>query len=250
VDNVDADLEGLTSEELDSIIDDLLGDQGTQAEPEVSEEELLKPFTEIEARTEEIYQHYLDNEDKTGDQMLSKLYELQGYNKTPSIATRSEMDLLEKAGNHHIIYRGVEQKSQTDAYKFGDHFAGKGIFGNGSYNSTVDFTGQSYTAGAVRTPEDSTLMRIALPKSAKIIDYDVASKQQYSEWKDLFAGDKIAPVQVFGDVGRWATAKGYDAIQIKGGTDNVPIGEDYFIVLNRGKVTVQDENWVAGSGGT
>lgn len=247
-----SDFEDMSWDEIDAELDSLLSQQETEIEiaPEVSGEEIpLKSFAEIESMSEEIYQHYLDNEDKSGDQMLSKMYEVQGYNANPSIVTKSQMDALEEAGTHHIVYRGVDSKEFTDQYKYGQHFAGKGIYGNGSYTSTEFFRGEQYTSGVTPLGQESDVMKIAIPKSANIVDYEFASKKQYEEWKDKFLGSSLAETQVFADVGRWATANGYDAIKVAGGTENIPVKEDYFIILNRGKVTVQDKNVLGGSGG-
>jgi hypothetical protein len=247
-----SDFEDMSWEEIDAELDSLFGEQETETEiaPEVSGEEIpLKSFAEIEGMSEEIYQHYLDNEDKSGDQMLSKMYEAQGYNTTPSVVGKSQMDSLEEAGTHHIVYRGVDGKEFTNQYKYGEHFAGKGIYGNGSYTSTNFFRGEEYTSGVTPLGQESDVMKIAIPKTAKIVDYEYASKEQYREWKDRFLNSSLAETQVFSDVGRWATAKGYDAIRVAGGTENIPTSEDYFIILNRGKVTIQDKNVLGGSGG-
>jgi hypothetical protein len=244
VDDVDADLEGLTSEELDAIINDLLNEDNQ--EPQASNEEIpLKSFDEIANNSGEIYQNYLDNQDKAGDPMLSKMYELQGYNAPPSVITKSEMDVLEKAGKHHVVYRGVTEQWQTNEYKFGDHFAGKGVYGNGTYAATGQQTPLDYTGSPTpSTAQESKVMKIAIPKSSKIIDYDTAVKEQGEQWAKYIGGTDIAPVQVFVDVGRWATAQGYDAIVVKSGTARTRSDEDYYIILNRGKVTVQEENWI------
>lgn len=176
------------------------------------------------------------------DADLRTIADLQGFSGKPDVVTMAQMNVLAKAGTHTILYRGVQSTTKAsgrysaarsggaktakqihDDLRSGTAFYGVGVYGNGYYFSPHRGTAQGYsdrTAGSV--------IRAALPKTAKIADYGTMT----AEIRKLLGHAKANTntKSVFADVGRYAAARGYDAINVATG----------IVILNRSILKVQD----------
>lgn len=187
------------------------------------------------------------------------------------------------AGGGLEIHRGLTpsrsgRSAEDLEHEFmdGKYEPGKGNYGNGYYFTTSPGIAKMYSKGRIadggyntKDVEDGLVIRAALHKNAKIIDYD-AIEPQYKEWwdanKDRIHWDthstnyvipegKISPIltDVFNDPGQFAAILGYDAIRVplknratdrrnkarikkKIGSDDLG---DEIIVLNRTALVVE-----------
>ena len=172
------------------------------------------------------------------DTDLRSLADMQGFSDKPEVITQAEMNALNRAGAHHILYRGVKASGRAgqshagrhsktakqiqDQFRTGDAYYGVGVYGNGYYFGTSRGVAVGYsdsTAGSV--------VRVALPKNAKIGDYHILS----AEVSKLVGHSAASPDtrDVFADVGRYAMARGYDALKVSVG----------YVILNRSILKVQ-----------
>jgi hypothetical protein len=186
-----------------------------------------------------------------GDEQLHAIAQRQGFDGKPQVVTKETMDDL--IGQGHIeLHRGigdpdvervgaaVGSKHKTGAdlaeeYRHGGYFAGYGAFGNGTYASVSRAAAKEYSNG-----HDSSIMRMALHKDAKVADYG----KMLNEYTAFYGPSGLATSarqKVFGDVGRYAAARGYDAIFVPKTIHTGPNGKGSaaYVILNRTAVYVQ-----------
>lgn len=182
------------------------------------------------------------------DLWLNAIQNRMGYNALPTLVkTESVLDDLATQG-WKKVYRGIGRGGKRDeefaaksvqAFKTGEHYAGNGIYGNGTYTTNKLDTAMLYAEG-----KTSGLLKMAISPKAKIID--VIELQEMTRANLLAAANKrgFATIQQFmskdydrytilSDIGRFAASKGYDAISVPQGSEQV-----YYVVLNRAKVAV------------
>jgi hypothetical protein len=199
---------------------------------------------------------------------LKDIYKEQNFNAKPELVgtasdLRSRKDLLTNPdGTNVIMYRGVTIKEFSDQFKGlgenGDqHFAGRGIFGNGSYAAAAaahDTRGTAAeaqkTARAYAGEKKDIAAKVTafgLRKDANVVTFTGADRNertaQYDQWvDDVRDRAEKATGYRFNDVGEAAAALGIHAYQVP------QRGEDFFVILNRGAVVaamdsqLSDEN--------
>lgn len=187
---------------------------------------------------------------------LKKIYEEQGFNAKPElVATANDLnkrkDLLTNMdGTNVVLYRGVTTQEFSDQFKGlgpnGDeHFAGRGIFGNGSYAGAPSFENPGATSQAgknvaaaysgERKDLASKVTAFGLRSDANVSTFRGKSYNErsraYDQWYDRTLKEAEQKTGYkFNDVGEAAAALGVHAYQ-------VPQRDgDYYIVLNRGAV--------------
>jgi len=193
------------------------------------------------------------------DDFMRELQAMQGFSEKPKLVSKADLDgMLARGELSDEVFRGLPGKDFTDAYMTGEHFAGQGIYGSGTYTTTASRTAIAYSDA------DLTVMRMGLPKSAAIINHQdlMQLKHRLLSWIedmrledliDLFPTGKERTelrnaLLYLQDEGRLATVLGYDGIRVNvSHAGLVPLGapgtlaEDYIVVLNRSKMLVQDE---------
>ncbi|MES2211442.1 MAG: NUDIX hydrolase [Chloroflexota bacterium] len=164
-----------------------------------------------------------DYRGKTADERLAAIGAMQGYDDTPTVAPRAEMDRLLATGAYIEAWRGVtgtgwggSGKSAakiSEDMRSGVAYYGTGIFGNGYYLATDKKIAQQYADGT-----KNSLIRILIPKTAKIDTYENAhaGAQQASSSKGLYryVGRQNMGGGTLHDEGRYAAARGLDGIVI------------------------------------
>jgi len=195
-------------------------------------------------------------DDPNQDGMLAQIWAQQGFDGPPQIVTDEEWDRLRGDGGV-VLYRGVQgwregtsAEEIADSYRTGEHYAGLGSFGNGSYfgdqrNTAADYsTGTLYGQTATGRKKDlvgSAVVEVMLPADARVIDWKEARRLQAEE-DGVSVGVEgwgtDPRIGTLADLGRWASAAGYDAIRIRTGLDT-SYGNEY-IVLNRTVTAVRD----------
>lgn len=221
--------------------------------------------------TNEVYRKLVDSDVVgIGDYRLSAAYRVKGYNADPMVIDPDEFDALVAKGEGVAVYRGVNSARGISAaefindYKYGNHYAGFGVFGNGTYTSTKFETAIRYANG-----NTDNVVEMLIPKNAnfisqielrekatalrKALDDVIAAGREKAKAEMFASGDTrfINPIWIewtqkeakYYDIrslldedGTAATLLGYDGIVVS--TDQMTT-EKYYIVLNRGKVKVK-----------
>ena len=163
------------------------------------------------------------------DVELSLILEQQGFNALPKLVTSEEAQSLESSGWTRL-YRGVAsgEPERTamfiESFEKGDFYAGYGIFGNGTYTSTVRQTAMDYSGG-----RESGVMELLLNPKARVINYNDLDNLR-AEFNKARHNDSMDYLQ--SDMGRFAAMSGYDAIRVRSAGFDVE-NEDYLVILNR-----------------
>lgn len=188
-----------------------------------------------------------------GSATLHTVQELRGFNKKPQVVAKNDMDALISQGGHIEVLRGLSAdalpnvsatrvaQKLADDFRYGDHFPGYGIFGAGTYTDSTRGHGNiaSSYAGGYRggSGSGSAMLRMAIPKTAKIVKFSELERQ-VPRAPGMFTdqGSTSGPTRNWRGV--QAALAGYDAIHM----DKPGYGKDFYVVLNRGVVTVQKED--------
>jgi hypothetical protein len=210
-------------------------------------------------------QLYAAKEGKTPvNPSLAKIYELQGYNAKPElVATANDLrrrtDIKTNSdGSPRILYRGVTTEEFADQFKGagkdGDvHYAGRGIFGNGTYAAAPAQSNPGGTQGApIKTARAYTgaaenasikVTAFALRKDANVVEFKGDESERFKAFDQWY--DSVIPRAEketgykYKDIGEAAAALGIHAYTVP------QRGEDYIVVLNRGAVIAAMDSQVA-----
>ena len=186
------------------------------------------------------------------DKMLKALLDDQGFSGKGAIVDDDTFEALRNDPRYEYLGRGLADDDAATVARYADDlidgevYAGRGLFGNGTYMSggedvlqnfaKFDAAGNEYAHGRI---VDSLLK-----PNAKVIDFEDAYAQMEkttdtigAEWmRTRWGGEWRDTSVVMDDVGRWAVANGYDAIRIKDpyvGYQGRLVGTTYWNVLNR-----------------
>jgi 8-oxo-dGTP diphosphatase len=201
---------------------------------------------------------------KTADGRLAAIGAQQGFDDTPTVLDKKEIDRLLATGDYIEAWRGVSgagggwsARSRggsggktaaqiNEEMRSGPAYYGKGIFGNGYYLATQKSVAAQYsdhTAGS--------MVRILIPKSAIMKKYDEVAKEagSRSSRTSKAKGAPYGETSTFWDPGRYAAAIGVDGIEIQphhmspgGGARHVAAtGKPAFNWLNRSVLILQKE---------
>ena len=231
----------------------------------ISEKKLLKA-SEIYERNTNLPQEL----QPPGEQRLAAAYEAAGYNDLPKLVSPVEFDAMSAQPNAVKVYRGLgteEAPKYIQQYKTGEHYAGYGVFGNGTYTSTRFDTARGYAFG------DKNIIEIIIPDSTKFISHKDLKEVGTTINKELNAiikaGETKAKAEMqaagfssvsnpiwrewiekameydraralLGDEGSLATLLGYDGIKIDVEKMTPTDAQEFFyVILNRGKVVLK-----------
>jgi len=168
------------------------------------------------------------------DKVLDKLREGKGFNAKPTL-----VDKLDK--KKRTLYRGVKSDKHSRAFKKGEHFAGRGAFGNGTYFARDISLAEGFAGEGV------DIIQAQFGKNARVVSFEdlvnkmVGLNQQVVKQRNrlfgLVSDGKMTSedatkwsslMKIADDPGKAATILGYDAIDAGG----------EIIVLNRGALEV------------
>jgi hypothetical protein len=176
----------------------------------------------------------------TGDRALNAIAHQHGFDAP---ARQGDVDAEISRGGLPL-YRGFpgdDAEKYRDQFSAGEYRAGFGVngphalpdltppLGNGQYMATMRQTARDY---ATLNGGKGAVLSAVLDHDAKIADH----KQLYAEQQEFLRNATPEEQAVYGDIGRYGAARGYDAI----GTHNILTNQwsTEVNVLNRGKLTV------------
>jgi hypothetical protein len=225
---------------------------------------LVGSKAEIDAQRQKIKNDRKMYDGKTADGRLAAIGAQQGYDATPTVLSKSEIDRLLATGDYIEAWRGVNGGGGWSArgrggsggktaaeineeMRSGPAYYGKGIFGNGYYLATNKRVAEPYSDHT-----KGSLVRILIPKSAVMEKYDKVEReaQANSSRTSKAKGSSGYETSTFWDPGRWGAAKGIDGIEINphhrahggGGASHVAAsGKPAFNWLNRSVLIIQKE---------
>lgn len=192
---------------------------------------------------------------KTGDGRLAAIGAMQGYDDTPTVVTKAEMDRLLATGDYIEAWRGVRGNGGWSSHgpsaakmnedmRSGPAWYGRGIFGNGYYLATQKSVATKYADGT-----KNSVVRILIPKTAIMASYkDMQTEARRASSRTSKAKGKYEDGTLY-DAGRYAAAKGVDGIEIKHDTVNdtggwarhvAAPGKPAFNWLNRSVLIIQE----------
>lgn len=181
--------------------------------------------------------HY---EGPNGNTIAHEIYTEKGYTAKPSVVTEQELNSKIEEGGLEV-FRGVTHPDHAEKLRSGEMYAGSGITGSGIYavgpaegdtpkeslNRAVAYSKGEYGK------DKGAVVRIVIPKTAKIIDYDDV-KGDFRDWYASESDEMLK--ELIRDPGVYAAIKGYDVIR------DQHQGCMYYTVLNRGAISIQDSN--------
>jgi len=198
---------------------------------------------------------------KTADGRLAAIGAMQGFDETPTVVDRAEFDRLLATGDYIEVFRGVrgatgvhgyragrggavsQTKSAADIheeFRTGAAYYGLGMFGNGYYFATDERVAKNYSDGTV-----GSVVRALIPKDAKIAKIATIEREAHAASAPRSKAKGVYEEGTLYDEGRYAAARGHDAIRIRygypGSNAAVPRqGHEAFNVLNRSVMIVQE----------
>ena len=179
-----------------------------------------------------------------GNKRLSIVMEKAGYNAKPKLVSQEEFNSIEG----QTIYRGIPDQRFIEQYKSSPkHFAGQGKFGNGTYSTNQRQTAAQYGGG------DTNVLEMKMAPDANIQKFE--SRSEYIDWvngtlakfREEYGNSGVSDDEYYDFVGQmdnivdWtnvAVMLGIDAIEFP---PSAGLEERYTIILNRGKVIVNDK---------
>jgi hypothetical protein len=180
-----------------------------------------------------------------GNKRLSIVMEKAGYNAKPTLVSPEEFDSIEG----QTLYRGISDQRFIDQYKNSPkHFAGVGNFGNGTYSSNDRKTAARYGGS------DSNVMEIKMASDANIKRFD--SRKDYMDWveetldkfREEYGNSGVSNEEYYDFVGQMNNVVDWTNVAVMLGIDAVEfphsfaLEERYTIILNRGKVIINDKS--------
>lgn len=206
------------------------------------------------------------------DAVITLLVKEQGHG-LPATGTKADVDAKIADGwteGHRGVRDNKNGKSAGDQIEemrtSKDFEYGSGVYGNGIYFSKDERVADAFTIKDpdAANPKSGTpvgkKVRVAIHPDAKLIDYDEVVKLRtadraaaYERYKATGDRREIDAVDsVLRDPGRWATAKGYDGIVVKGKQDGVKVPDgkngrkvrskaDQYVIFNRGVMIVEHD---------
>ena len=213
-----------------------------------------------------------------GQLNLAEVYEQQGFNAKAEMVKDMDQLLARKdlikdvdGQDNLVFFRGIPEQSSVDQWQGrgsqgGIHYAGKGVYGNGSYMAAAGQSGKWSVANAHYTAtsysgdkaslvtasglkKDARIWRtsIPVPKDNPALDRAANNKariaarmEAHNEWEKWSLGIIKEAKEKFGedlnDIGEAAAALGYDGYQVPMANHGRGGSEDYWVILNRGSL--------------
>ena len=228
--------------------------------------EARRPYTPDELIEDQANAQWHQGSGYQHNQMLERQYSRLGYDGQPELLDSDAFDdLLALHPDMLRMGRGV-QAGADDALQYVDdfingekHYAGRGIFGDGTYTRVFTHDGlpgadtPGWIEARAYTARHGGAMDMALKPTAKVLRIEDWTKGPHVDaWKQYVrevdeaikrytarTGRELPPqlVTEMYDYSAWVVSQGYDAVHLT--------GVDYLVVLNRSQVVVRNKVWNA-----
>lgn len=201
---------------------------------------------------------------KSADERLAAIGAMQGYDDTPTVLPKDEIDRLLATGDYVEAWRGATGasgysprggyggggKSAADInedMRSGPAYYGTGIFGNGYYLSTKRSVAEDYADGT-----KNSIIRVLIPKVAKTETHDIVARKAKGTSSSVGAYQYVGRGGMGGgtlhDEGRYAAAVGLDGVEIQytartlgGGAGHIATpGSPSYNWVNRSVLIIQE----------
>lgn len=176
--------------------------------------------------------------DRKSQEVISEMF---GYNELPQLITQDEFDKLDESNK---LMRGLADFGDTSAselieqYKTGEHYIGRGIFGHGTYTAVMTEENKEVVLSRYAKDNASNIMNMKINDDANVINKKDLNKIK-KEWEmdiklsDLDNNTKDLLKGITRNSSNVAVMLGYDVLFIE--------GQQYYVLLNRGKVSVVND---------
>lgn len=188
--------------------------------------------------SDEILKDYSVIEYGNGNLISNFINKKLGYDKLPQVVSENKFEKL-KVGKQ-VLYRGLTENAgmsageMVNAFKYGKLYAGKGIYGNGTYTDT-DKRVAGYYAYDVGVGSGQ-IMEMLLSDDARTVDFmEVYKEFEQTGIPKMGRKPTEAYQDIIENVGNYASIKGYDAIFLNGFQN-----KNHVVILNRGKVIIKE----------
>lgn len=196
---------------------------------------------------------------------LAATYDIQGYNGLPTVLPADKFEeLLHETGawtKYYVtdtnvdmpkavrVYRGMSNTGTKQGVTFakeymsGTHFAGSGLYGNGTYSTPSWYTAKAYADAHVSG--QGAMLDMIIPDTSNFIEFEDLRKlreEAQSALATAFNNPALSEQErakltkmysLLHDNGTTAALMGYDGIYVK--------EKNYYVVLNRSKVVINKE---------
>lgn len=176
-----------------------------------------------------------------GDPMLTAIAKEQGFDEPMDVVDAKRFRELVRDGTiSETLFRGVKDggggvtaAQVMEQFRSGKFRGGAGIFGNGTYMATDRSLARAYSN---KTP--GSVGKFGLRADARVVPYDEISAEHEKWFMEKFGGKYVSSPEydAFVDLGRYAAARGFDAIFIPKSTEpgfGTPAEGDQYAILNR-----------------
>ena len=195
--------------------------------------------TEVENKARSFANEIISNNSivryNNGDPVLDYLLRKLGYDELPRVLGADSFE--QEAQGKTRLFRGLHDDDKktasemVEAFKTGDFFAGRGVYGYGTYFSIHENIAEEYSDG-----NQANIIEAVLADDARVVTF----KEIFEEFDEtriprIAYDDLEAWQEVVRNVGSYAAVKGYDAIDLAGWE-----GQNHFVILNRGKLIVKE----------
>lgn len=159
------------------------------------------------------------------DSIQNAIAKEQGFTGLPDLGSKEDLDEAIADGGTEL-HRGFSETAHADQFKNGDYFASQGASGVGIYTTDDSSVSDDF----VSKGNGGQAVRMVLRPGAKVATYKQINKKM-----DELEDDGDLHELLVEDVGRAATALGYDAYHKK-----YHDGGEVWIVLNRTALLVEE----------
>jgi hypothetical protein len=179
--------------------------------------------------------------EKAGNRLTAAIQNLNGMDGNPTVVSdRAEFDAL--PGRR--VYRGVSAQEQADMFMNGPNWVGDGGAGSGIYTSNLKGRGNAF-----KRADGGALLEMVIPEDAKIVDALELEAQRKADLDKAIAEDNaVGQFLAEGDLGRYATAMGYDGYEFEPLADKYDDDEKFVVLTNRSAVSVFGDPAEVGDG--
>lgn len=179
--------------------------------------------------------------EKAGNRLTAAIQKLNGMGGNPTVVRdRAEFDALPG----RKVYRGVATQEQADQFMAGPNWVGEGGAGSGIYTSTLKGRGAAF-----KRANGGALLEMNIPEDARIADGLALEAERKADLERAIAeDDAVGQFLAEGDLGRYATARGYDGFEFEPLADKYDDDEKFVVLTDRSAVSVFGEPAETGTG--